>query len=289
MDFCGEPLGLGELLIGIGLVDLLVGLKFSGISSTKLEGKTPIALLSRHSLPVHHEPSPALRHSIRSPSMKPRSRLLCKDTRIGQSDCRRAIGNLGCVEVGVGWEVEGSSIGTRDCWAGRTAEKVIAAVVSCLFTHLSSPRVDSPNPTREPRRDWWWCGNHIFVESRCQSGCRSGAVGLDGVGVQVSSALEPARTHAGWGWACGSCRAGRGWLLCQQDKVGRPTTHTTCEKQPGSKAFRTNKRDGNSKAPSSKTKSLQPKETTRTQANLWTDRPGAAEDGMDPDQTELEL
>lgn len=58
----------------MGLVDLLIGLKSSGRTSTKLDGKRPTILLSRRSLPVHHDPSPALRHSIRSPSMKPRSR-----------------------------------------------------------------------------------------------------------------------------------------------------------------------------------------------------------------------
>src|SRR4051794_21743838 len=41
---------------------------------TKFEGKRPIMRLSRLSLPIHHDPSPALRHSIKSPSTKPRSR-----------------------------------------------------------------------------------------------------------------------------------------------------------------------------------------------------------------------
>lgn len=67
--------GLGVLLFGSGLVDLLIGLKLSGKTSTKLEGKSPIILLSRHNRPVHHDPSPAFRHSIRSPSMNPKSRL----------------------------------------------------------------------------------------------------------------------------------------------------------------------------------------------------------------------
>jgi hypothetical protein len=60
---------------GIGLEDLLVGRKLSSRTSTKLEGNKPIDRLSLHSLPIHHDPSPALRHSIRSPSTNPRSRL----------------------------------------------------------------------------------------------------------------------------------------------------------------------------------------------------------------------
>ena len=64
--FCWSP--------GIGLVARLVGWKLSSRTMTKFEGKRPIMRLSRLSLPIHHDPSPALRHSIRSPSTKPRSR-----------------------------------------------------------------------------------------------------------------------------------------------------------------------------------------------------------------------
>jgi hypothetical protein len=64
--FCCSP--------GMGLVARLVGRKLSSRTMTKFEGKRPIMRLSRLSLPIHHDPSPALRHSIRSPSTKPRSR-----------------------------------------------------------------------------------------------------------------------------------------------------------------------------------------------------------------------
>lgn len=66
-------MGLGVLLEVKGLADRVTGRKSSGNTSTKLDGKTPTVLLRRN-LPVHHEPSPAFRHSIRSPSMNPRSR-----------------------------------------------------------------------------------------------------------------------------------------------------------------------------------------------------------------------
>lgn len=59
---------------GIGLAARLVGWKLSSSTITKLEGNNPIMRLSRLNLPIHHDPSPALRHSIRSPSMNPRSR-----------------------------------------------------------------------------------------------------------------------------------------------------------------------------------------------------------------------
>lgn len=65
--------GLGVLLDVKGLIDLLMGRKSSGSTSTKLEGKTPTVLF-RLNLPVHHDPSPAFRHSIKSPSINPRSR-----------------------------------------------------------------------------------------------------------------------------------------------------------------------------------------------------------------------
>lgn len=77
------------LLTGSGLVDRLTGRKWSGRTSTKLEGKTPTVLLRRN-LPVHHDPSPAFRHSIRSPSTKPRSRWDC--TMVSQAGWRRLAG-----------------------------------------------------------------------------------------------------------------------------------------------------------------------------------------------------
>lgn len=49
------------------------GWKLSSSTLTKLLGKRPMALGSLRSLPIHHCPSPALRASIKSPSMKPRS------------------------------------------------------------------------------------------------------------------------------------------------------------------------------------------------------------------------
>ena len=307
MDFCGEPLGLGELLLAIGLADLVVGLKSAGISSTKLEGKTPIALLSRHSLPVHHEPSPALRHSIRSPSMKPRSRLLCKDIGIGQSGCRTL--DSWC------------RMGKKQHWhsrlLGRTdRRKVGNSCSSILSSHaplLPTSRQPEPNKgtasglvvVREP---------YLCRVARRQSGWvgRSGAVGLEFP--SLSSALEPARTHTA---ADGRCRLGLAcyaclpwWELpcrsgarvgcyvndtaCQVfgKSVGRPHTNnlelqakatweqgvSDCDEQAGQKQQSNHKQQSK--------KAYSPKKRPPW---VWTDGPGAAEDGMDPGQTELEL
>lgn len=79
--FCGVGVGLplrelDPLEGGIGLVVRVTGRKLSSSNCTKLEGKRPIALLSLCRRPIHQDPSPALRHSIRSPSTKPRSLLL---------------------------------------------------------------------------------------------------------------------------------------------------------------------------------------------------------------------
>jgi hypothetical protein len=76
LAFCGA-LGLKGLGVrsGIGLDTRLAGRKLSSRTSTKFDGNRPIMRLSRLSRPIHHEPSPALRHSIRSPSTNPRSRL----------------------------------------------------------------------------------------------------------------------------------------------------------------------------------------------------------------------
>lgn len=59
-----------------GLTDRLHGTKFSSKTLTKFDGNTPTILLSRCNLPVHHDPSPALRHSIKSPSINPKSRFV---------------------------------------------------------------------------------------------------------------------------------------------------------------------------------------------------------------------
>lgn len=100
-DFCGDgegPLdtppfiGFGlvarEMLSpplesgGSGLAALLAGWKLSSRTWTKFEGKRPTMRLSLRNRPIHQDPSPAFRHSIRSPSMKPRSRLVCVEIRI---------------------------------------------------------------------------------------------------------------------------------------------------------------------------------------------------------------
>jgi hypothetical protein len=73
--FCLEMMLPGPL---IGLPLRLHGWKSSLRSSTKLDGNSPTMRLSRFNLPIHHDPSPALSTSIRSPSMKPRSRLVWK-------------------------------------------------------------------------------------------------------------------------------------------------------------------------------------------------------------------
>jgi hypothetical protein len=126
LDFWGVPAGLGEWLLGRGLVDLVVGRKVSGNTSTKLEGNNPTARLSRHNLPVHHEPSPALRHSMRSPSINPRSRLDC-DAVVRISSSSKSRGS--------------SSSATKQ-------------------THLSSPRVHGADPARKARRQRRWRQNH---------------------------------------------------------------------------------------------------------------------------------
>lgn len=78
--FCGveldslRPSGeLTEALCGRGLALRDLGWKSSPKTLTKLDGNAPTIRRSRFSLPTHQEPSPALRHSMRSPSMKPRS------------------------------------------------------------------------------------------------------------------------------------------------------------------------------------------------------------------------
>lgn len=122
----------------------------------------------------------------------------------------------------------------------------------CLVgTHLSSPRVDSPNPTREPRRDWWWCGNHILVESRragvCQSGCRSGAVELQGVCTRARTYTRRRRT--GGAGLVGLVVVVPVQVGCYVNNKCR-SAHTTCKSnKPGSKeGVRTNERTENSKA-----------------------------------------
>lgn len=79
--FCGVDVGLpfrelDPLDGGSGLVVRITGRKLSSSNCTKFEGKRPIALLSLCRRPIHQDPSPALRHSIRSPSTNPRSLLL---------------------------------------------------------------------------------------------------------------------------------------------------------------------------------------------------------------------
>lgn len=113
----------------MGLVVLLTGRKSSGSTSTKFEGNRPTILLSRRSLPIHHEPSPALRHSINSPSMKPRSRFDCE----GVKALRQY------VSICTGCGLQASS------------------------TYLSTVRVDSPAPAREARGNGRWRGGHDVV------------------------------------------------------------------------------------------------------------------------------
>ena len=61
------------MLPGIGLVARVMGRKLSSKTLTKFEGNRPIARRSLCSLPIHQDPSPAFKHSIRSPSTNPRS------------------------------------------------------------------------------------------------------------------------------------------------------------------------------------------------------------------------
>ncbi len=75
-DFAGLGEGLGAAFNGDACRLLGAGWKLSSRTLTKLLGKSPMALGSLRSLPIHHRPSPALSASIRSPSMKPRSFLV---------------------------------------------------------------------------------------------------------------------------------------------------------------------------------------------------------------------
>lgn len=63
-------------LSGVTLRLFGAGWNDSSSTCTKLDGKRPTALGSRRKRPIHQDPSPALRASMRSPSMKPRSFLV---------------------------------------------------------------------------------------------------------------------------------------------------------------------------------------------------------------------
>lgn len=71
-DFCGE----GTFVRTDAFRLFGAGWKDSSRTLTKLLGKSPVALGSLRSRPIHHRPSPALSASMRSPSMNPRSFLL---------------------------------------------------------------------------------------------------------------------------------------------------------------------------------------------------------------------
>ena len=62
-------MGDGKRLFGVGWKD-------SSSTLTKLLGNRPTTRGSLRNRPIHHSPSPALRASIRSPSMNPRSFLV---------------------------------------------------------------------------------------------------------------------------------------------------------------------------------------------------------------------
>lgn len=88
-DFCGVGFACSSALFCLdimlpgplmGLPLRLHGWKSSLRSSTKFDGNSPTMRLSRFNRPIHHDPSPALRTSIRSPSIKPRSRFVCPPT-----------------------------------------------------------------------------------------------------------------------------------------------------------------------------------------------------------------
>jgi hypothetical protein len=77
--FLGAEVGfvIGDTAAGtMGLIDRLTGTKFSSNTWTKFEGNNPTMRRSLRSRPIHHWPSPAFRHSIKSPSTNPKSRLL---------------------------------------------------------------------------------------------------------------------------------------------------------------------------------------------------------------------
>lgn len=137
---------------GIGLVDRLTGRKSSGRTSTKLEGNKPTIRLSLRSLPVHHDPSPALRHSIRSPSMKPRSRFdWLYLGRVSITVVTRLVFPYSCYSR--------VSPGTprRIYFSCNVLQKGRAA-----STNLSSVRVYGPAPARKPRRYGRGGWDHLF-------------------------------------------------------------------------------------------------------------------------------
>lgn len=76
---------------GRGLTERVAGTKSSSRTFTKFDGNTPTMRLSRRKRPVHHDPSPALRHSIRSPSINPKS---CFDSPPHEYTARHQHGNL---------------------------------------------------------------------------------------------------------------------------------------------------------------------------------------------------
>lgn len=125
--FCGTGLDCTWALFWrdtvseLPLRPLFHGWKSSASSSTKLLGNSPTMRRSRFNRPIHHEPSPALSTSIRSPSMNPRSRLVCG----GENGCQRCC--------------------NATEWRSQPP------------THLSAPRVYGLAPAREARRQRLSC------------------------------------------------------------------------------------------------------------------------------------
>lgn len=170
----------------MGLVDLLIGLKSSGRTSTKLDGKRPTILLSRRSLPVHHDPSPALRHSIRSPSMKPRSRF---DYRHGASArTRRTPGGTRPIPSsrmintlrGQLFNAPLPRRNTPPCTSKGTAEvcpeeqapfRRWEDCVSCLKAEIQPTQQHLSPRVGECSRSWFWVWVWVWVRVRIRCWC----------------------------------------------------------------------------------------------------------------------
>ena len=115
---------------GNGLTDRLTGTKVSSSTATKFEGKRPIMRRSLRSLPIHQEPSPALRHSIRSPSMNPRSLSVSPPHEYtARHQQGNRVGSCDITSIACGASVSSSTvIAPRACVVGSPAEDEGAAV-----------------------------------------------------------------------------------------------------------------------------------------------------------------
>jgi hypothetical protein len=124
------------------VVDRWTGTKSSPSTVTKFEGKSPIIRLSRRRRPIHHEPSPALRHSIRSPSTKPKSLF---DSPPQEYTARHQHGNfVGSCGGSGAMAIYTSRLGTRRAGGQDIGFNNVREATSCIRRQVS----------RDARDDW---------------------------------------------------------------------------------------------------------------------------------------